>query len=225
MKRSVDPIPLAPQLLERLERELTDELIDRLVGYAEVRVLVKRRCGVPGYERKRDEAEVMVQDAIALTIIGHRTWNPEVDLYDHLCGVLRSESTKEAAQALHRKVEALAHAPNDGEREDVTDERKETSQHDQPVRAMRPRSMMALTEAKRRLIEPLRIMARREPLVGMLLDAYESGCSTKREVRAVTGMTHDEYRSARRKLDTMLTHLPDNLSEGAHDAMEITYDY
>lgn len=227
MKSDVDPIPLAPDLLERLERELTDELMNRLIGYAETRVLVKRRCRVPTYEKKRDEAELMAQDAISLTIIGHRTWNPEVGLYEHLCGVVRSESTKEADQAIHRKLEPLTVSAND---ESHGDEEKREAKAtkattDEPTRALRPRSAIAMLDAKRRLLDPLRLMARREPLVEMLLDAYESGCTTKKEVLAVTGMSHDEYRSARRKLDTMLQHLPDNLSEGAQDALEITYDY
>jgi len=224
MKPDVEPIPLSPALLSRLERELTDPLVDRLRRFALTRVAIKRRRGVPCFEKAEDEAEIMAQDAVTLTVLGHRQWHPEVDLYTHLWGVIRSESSKEAAHAkkfCHTSVDALSmdesHGGDAGIHADIT--------RGGPDSWSRPGHIVSAHDANRRLLDQLRVLSHREPTVAMLLDAYEAGCTTRKEVLAATQMSPGDYRNARRKLDRMIAALPDNLNEGAHDALEITYDY
>jgi len=220
----VVPKPLPPALLARLERELTDALLDRVRRFAETRVELKRRLGIPCYERKEQEAEIMVQDAITATVLGQRAWNPEIGLYDHLCGVVRSESSTEAARATrrpHTSVQALAMDESHGGDAEISGQITRSG----PAPIARPAGVLSASDAARRSIDALRVLARGEPTVTMLLDAYQSGCVTRKDVMAVTGMSADTYRNARRKLDRMNKALPDNLSEGVQDALEISYDF
>lgn len=227
MSREVVPIPLAPALLKRLERELTDTLMTRVTSYARSRIPMKRRVGVACFDNSADEAEVMAQDAITLTILGHRVWNPDVDLFTHLCGVIRSESTREKRNAEKRGH----HLPVDAMRLDESYDGKLIKDHaEMSNRAgsdatARPRRVASIADAARRFLAELRPHAHRDPHVRMLLDAYESGCKSRKDVLAMTDLSPDEYRNARRKLDRMIQNLPTTFNEGVLDALEYTHDH
>lgn len=222
--REVGPAPLSPPLLKRLERELTPELLDRVRRFARTRVMAKRRAAVPGYDDPDDEAEILARDAVGLTILGHRPWDPERPLFTHLCRVVRSESSVDIRRASKFHLGSFDEIPmddsvGDGDRLHVK------ATHEAPTALSRPRRNVTLTDAKRRLLDALRGLVHRDPAVTMLLDAYESGCTGRRDILDVTGMSPDTYRNARRKLDRMLAALPDNLNESAFDALEISHGF
>ena len=74
------PAPPAPALLDRLHHELTDALLERVKRYAMRRVGAKRVAGIPCFDDEL-EAEHMATEAATLTVLGHRAWDPEVDLF------------------------------------------------------------------------------------------------------------------------------------------------
>jgi hypothetical protein len=214
MRRDAVPTPLEPARLEQLERELTHDLLADLQRWASQRAYVQRSGAVVGFADLDHEADVLVQDAIGMTALGERRWDPDVPLYDHLCGVIRSLSSHAVERAKSRGDQSLEGA--DGIVEpDGAAPRAATSR-----RGLRRRGFV---EAVRYVIAPLRDMAARDVAVNQLLDAYESGCTTRREVLAVTTWSRAEYLSARRKLDRLLAKLPLPTLAGVRDAMEITY--
>jgi hypothetical protein len=224
MSEEVVPIPQPLSLLERLEREMTDAVMDRVRRFARKRALVKRCAGVPGYDDLKAEALDMANEAVTLTVLGQRAWDPEVDLYDHLCGVVRSESTKECAKHIkfrHQSIQALALDESYGGDADVQAQITRGG----PDIYGRPRHQASVADARRQVIEALRVLARGDDLVGDILDAREAGYTTKQEIVEVTGMTDNQYRAAAKRFNRMLDRLPDNLGEGAQDALEISYGY
>ena len=216
MRADAVPTPLSPARLEQLERELTNDLLSDVRRWAEQRAFVQRRGAVVAFADREHEAEVLVQDAIGLTVLGERQWPDGVPLYTHLCWIVRSLSSDAVKHAKRRAKAGAAldvdDAPGDP---DLAAPRTASSR-----RGLRGRAMI---EAVRRVLVPLRMHAGHDPLMTKLLDAYESGCTTRREVIAATSFTSNEYQNARRKLDRVLAKLPEPTLTGVRDAMEITY--
>lgn len=88
-----------------------------------------------------------------------------------------------------------------------------------------PKRAATLAVARDHLVEGLRIMSRGDDHVTMLLDAYQSGCEERADVLDCTGMSADEYRNARRRLDRLVDALPETIKDGAIDALEVSYGY
>lgn len=218
------PIPPPPDILDRLHRELTDHLLERVKRYARRRVGAKRVAGIPCFDPDL-EAEHMATEAAALTVLGHRTWNPSVPLFQHLCGVVRSVSAEaiEHHNRVHTDVLgrlSLDDSHGDDAKLDARLVRDHGSDH-----ARRPARAVSLADARDQLVAGLRVLARGDAHVTMLLDAYESGCEERADVLDVTGMSESAYRNARRRLDRMVDALPDTLKDGAMDALEVSYGY
>jgi hypothetical protein len=218
------PLPLPPVLLERLRRELTDPLKARVLAFAKTRVGVLRSARIPTLDDPEQEAEILVQDAVTSTILGHRRWEPDLPLYDHLCGVVRSETGNRAAHARkHRHVSVQAR--NLDESSDGSAKLHARITQKAPTSLARPGRNVSTGDAARKLCQRLREHALGKPAtVRMLIDAYESGCEDRKDILDATEMTADEYRNARRILDRMLAALPDDFHDGALDALEITHD-
>lgn len=223
MRDADAPIPLPPALLERLRRELNEPVRKRVLAFAKQRVAVLRHARIPTAEDAAREAEILVQDAVTATILGHRRWDPSLPLYDHLCGVIRSETGNRAAHARkHRHLPVQARNLDESSDGDAALHAKMTSQG--PTSLARPGRIVSTADAARRLCQRLRQQARGKPTaVTKLIDAYESGCESRKDVLDVTDMTEDEYRNARRILDRMLAALPEDFHDGARDALEITH--
>ncbi|MCA9674361.1 MAG: hypothetical protein KC464_04890 [Myxococcales bacterium] len=224
MKESDVPKPLPPPLLEQLRRELTNSLLARVRAFAASRVGLLRSAKIPTYDDPKQEAEVMAQDAVTSTILGHRRWDPALPLYDHLCGVVRSESSNRIAHAKkHHQLSLQNRRLDDSQDENVAFHGRVARKG--PTSVARPSRIVSLGDAARRMAAQLRQAALMKPAtVTLLIDAYEDGCENRKEVLAATGMTEDQYRNARRILDRMIATLPEDFQESAHDALEISYD-
>jgi hypothetical protein len=223
MKNAAPPIPPAPEVLDRLRLELTDELLERVKLYARQRVGAKRVAEIACFDTD-DEAENMATDAATLTVLGHRTWNPCVPLFEHLCGVVRSVSSDEIEHAHlyhHDAIGRLSLEESQGD--DVAQDLKLTFHN--PDRARRPKAVASFTDARDRIMSCLRIAARGDHYVTQLLDAYEAGCEDRAEVLDCTGMSESDYKNARRRLDRAMAALPDNIHTAAHDALEVSYGF
>ena len=224
MKEARPPAPPGPELLDRLHHELTDHLLERVKRYARRRVGAKRVAGIPCFDPDV-EAENMATEAATLTILGHRNWNPSVPLFQHLCGVVRSVSAEavEHHNRLHTDVLgrlSLEDSHGDDAKLDLQLARNHGNEHTQ-----RPKRAATLADARDQLVASLRIMARGDDHVTMLLTAYEVGCEDRADVLDCTGMSAADYRNARRRLDRLVDALPDTINDGAIDALEVSYGY
>jgi hypothetical protein len=224
MNEARPPAPPGPEVLDRLHLELTAHLLERVKHYARQRVGAKRVAGIPCFDPDV-EAEHMATEAATLTILGHRTWNPSVPLFQHLCGVVRSVSAEavEHHNRLHTDTLgrlSLEDSHGDDAKLDLQLARDHGSEHTQ-----RPKRAATLADARDHLVESLRIMSRGDDHVTMLLDAYQSGCEERADVLDCTGMSADEYRNARRRLDRLVDALPETIKDGAVDALEVSYGY
>lgn len=217
------PTPPTPEIAALLRRELTSELLERVTKYALRRVKVKRRAGVPCFDNDA-EAENMATDAATLTILGHRPWDPAVPLVRHLCGVVRSVSSDEVRHQRRAKPRTIHPASMDESHDDHAKIDAQMVRHGSH-RSAWPKRMVSLTDARDRLVGPLRVLAHNDKHVSRLLDAYVDGCDDPIEAREHAGLTRDEMRFARRRLDRMLEELPKKIEEGAQDALEVSYGY
>ena len=216
----VEPVP--PVVLERLRRELTQELLGRVAGYACRRVGVLRKSGLPCLKDPRLQAEELAQDAAVQTVLGHRTWNPEVPLFQHLCGVVRSETTAASRQRARQRNAPIEEMRWDDSHDGDIKVAAELARRGS-ARSARPRHDVSLTDANHRLTAALRIAARGDQDVLHLLDAYQAGAHAPTDVQSATGLNRKRYINARRRLDRMIDALPDALIEGTHDALEVSY--
>ncbi len=216
-------IPPAPEVLDRLHLELTDHLLARVKLYARRRVGAKRAAGIPCFDANL-EAEHMATEAATLTVLGQRTWNPEVSLFVHLCGVVRSLST-EAVKHHQRLPTEVFRRPSfeDSQGDDVEFDAKLAQRGSE--RTLRPKRAATLADARDQLLVGLRVMSRGDAHVTMLLDAYEAGCEERVDILDCTGMSAADYRNARRRLDRLVVALPDTIRDGAIDALEVSYGY
>ncbi len=217
------PIPPAPEIAAKLRHELTAKVLESVAKYALRRVKFKRRSGVPCFDNEH-EAENMATDAATLTILGHRPWSPEVPLVRHLCSVVRSVSSDEVRHQRRAKPRTIQVAPSEDGHDGHAKLDALMVRHGSH-RSAWPKRMVSLTDARDRLLAPLRVLSHNDPHVRRLLDAYEDGCDDPVEAREHAGLSRDEMRFARRRLDRMLEELPKKIEEGAQDALEVSYGY
>lgn len=223
MKETDSPIPPAPDVLDRLHRELTDDMLDRVQRYALRRVGAKRVAGLSCFDDEL-EAEHMATDAATLTILGHRTWDLNVPLFEHLCGVVRSTSSNEIKQ--HKKIPRATLgrlSMDDSHGADADLDAQLTTLGAMDIQ--RPTHAFTLADARDHLVTSLRLMSRTDAVVTQLLDAYRSGAEDRAEVLECTGMTEGQYRNARRRLDRLIEALPEHIKDGAADALEVSYGF
>lgn len=223
-RTTVLPDPPPPEIADRLRRELTPEILERVAKFARRRIGVKRRNGVPCREDADMEAEDMAINAATLTVLGQRAWNPSVELFTHLCGVVRSVSSDDIAHHVKQPTRPLHVVAMNDSSDGIHAVDAEAALFNAP-RAAKPKRMVTLTDASNRLRGGLRVLARGDEEVKKLLDAFEDGCEDGGEARRYARLTIEAYRNARRRLDRMIEALPENLDEDAHDALEVSYGY
>ena len=223
MKDARPPLPPAPEVLDRLRMELNEELLERVKLYARQRVGAKRVAEIACFDTDV-EAENMATEAATLTILGHRTWNPCVPLFEHLCGVVRSVSSDQIAhQHLYRHDVIGRLSLDESHGDDAALDQKLSFHNDD--RARRPKAVASFADARDRVMTYLRLACRGDHYVTQLLDAYEAGCEDRAEVLDCTGMSGADYKNARRRLDRAMDALPDNIHTEAHDALEVSYGF
>jgi hypothetical protein len=95
------------EVLEALESQLTSEMIERLVTYAEWKVRKRHWQGIRGAPMPEGlEPKDLVPDAVEKVLDGRRRWDPteQPDLFKHLTGVIDSDVNHAAMSAANRHV-------------------------------------------------------------------------------------------------------------------------
>lgn len=178
-----------PALLEAFERELTPDVARRLLELAARRTAMLRAAGVAVAS---DEAKLLVQEALTETLAQIERWEPgESTLAAHLSGVVRRRSWAKLSQA--RKLRALAI-------EVVTGEPAQPG--------FLPIWRHGARELVQRILATMSESGVEDAAVRLILEAYCDGAATRAQVLAASGLTVEEYASARRRLDRILAGMP-----------------
>jgi hypothetical protein len=183
-----------PALLEAFERELTPDVARRLLELAARRTAMLRAAGVAVAS---DEAKLLVQEALTETLAQVERWEPgEATLAAHLSGVVRRRSWAKLSQA--RKLRAMAI-------EVVTGAPSSPGEPAQP--GFLPIWRHGARELVQRVLSGLSTGAE-DAAVRLILEAYCDGAATRAQVLAASGLSVEEYASARRRLDRILAGMP-----------------
>ena len=207
------PTPPSPEVLARMRRELTPDLFRRLQGWAEhacARLLAMEGRDDPGYPK------AMVLDAIGDTYAGIRTWDPErVPFSYFLMRVMNSRLSHEMTRARVRR-----HIPfhASGDASDDTGMITAMSLQRDDERS-RPEGQLARLEARARVLSSLRALAADDADVLLLLEGYAADDIRRDEVMARQAWTRGRHTNVRRRLATLVGHLPPDMLESGLDML------
>jgi hypothetical protein len=211
------PVPQTEEWKATFAREMSPSLYSRLVGYAD-RISGKLHA-VEGIE-DRGYATTLALDAVGDTMQGIRRWDPlRRSLYSHLCGVVQSRAYHDTKRA-QRWRRVAYHEPDHSD--DATGENShaetEMSLRREDLRA-RPDVAVTLVQLGGRFLEALRALAFEDDEVTELIECYVAGCPDRSEIMPRTGWSLPRFTNVRRRLDTLLRHLPDELRSDVHDVL------
>jgi hypothetical protein len=201
-----------PELVARVERELTPTLYETLLAWSETRAI-----GVLSLEGLSDPLypAILVLDAIADTLDGVRTWNPERrPLRFHLMRVVNSRLSHDLERRRRRRHLPFHESEDSGE---SLIEAEMSLRMDDP--RSRPEGSLALAELRGRVYQELRTLAGDDADTLHLIATYADGAQDRAEVMAATGWTLGVFVNVRRRLNTLVRTLPAELREAATDAL------
>jgi hypothetical protein len=201
-----------PELVARVERELTPTLYETLLAWSETRAI-----GVLSLEGLSDPLypAILVLDAIADTLDGVRTWTPERrPLRFHLMRVVNSRLSHDLERRRRRRHLPFHESEDSGE---SLIEAEMSLRMDDP--RSRPEGSLALAELRARVDQALRTLAGDDADTLRLIATYADGAQDRAEVMAATGWTLGVFVNVRRRLNTVVRALPAELREAATDAL------
>lgn len=170
--------------------------------YARQRAVLVRRSGARIdnlYPRE------LVQDALADTWIGEVVWDPtRCSLLDHIRGVIRSRSWKDAIGA--RRFRHFCFGTDDSPAAREVDE----AQRHGTVGNVSPIVLAGLTAS---VTSGLQRLAQGDRAATAILGAWAAGLTERDEVMLHTGLSGTEYKAARARLTYLVMSLPQSLRE------------
>jgi hypothetical protein len=203
-KRLRQPWTPPPEWRALFRAQATPEMIDDVVAYT-----ASHASCVAYLNGRRTPATVfeMVQDSLGDTFAGVVTWHPDrCSLGMHLKSVIRSRLSHEFERAEHLKHVSLP---------DVGDRRA--------TEAIAIDAAPSATGRKNRFAEEfterLRALADGDEPVLQLIECYCDGITERRKVCRATGMTTTTFHNADRRLQRLVTNLPEELRMAALGAM------
>ena len=172
-------------LRQAFDAALTPEVLREITRHAERRAATLR--GAAAWL----SAEDLVHTAIVKTLDGSQRWKPEMrTLAEHLKGAIDGEISH-----------ARDHARDFPEvRIDAPDVDDAVAEEVAAAVARAPEAQAGVEHARAALFVAVGARARHDVAIRALLDAYERGAHTRREVIEVTGMTRREYAAAYARL-------------------------
>jgi hypothetical protein len=198
---------VVPEMLAAFERDLTEQVMERLLSFAKRRVAMLAKVGV---RRTADDARAMVQDAITDTLTRVVTWDPQrVTLEKHLRLVIRTRSLNRLKQVRRVPLKSMEDS-QDGEL---------TVAKVAEATWMSPTESVEMGEVAAEVVAEVVERAKEVPQVLALIQAYQAGCQGRAEVIEHTGMSLQEFVNARRRLDRLLAALPEQVQNDVEDAL------
>ena len=192
---------------------------DQLTNRVMERVVKQTIALIAELERKtpwRDQLgpDDRLHNAILKTLEGERRWNPaRVELGGQLFGIVWSDITHELEHGKKFKHVSL----EDDEHQDLEALQQET---DEALARTAPTSdETPLAPVWTLAMTALRDVARREPAVLRILDAYDQGAFTKRDVMRVAKLKSKVYDAAYARLIELATGVDEETRESIMQAL------
>ena len=211
------PVEPNKEWLELFERELTQSVYARVIAYAD-RIASKLHA-LEGID-DRNYAVMLVLDAIGDTVQGIRAWDPtRRSLASHLCGVVQSRIYHDTKRAQRRRHIAY-HEPDHADEQtgEMSAAETEMSLRLDSDRA-KPDGAVTLAELSHRFCGTLRVLASNDLEVLALIESYATGCQDRADVMHRNGWSVPEFVNVRRRLNTVLGHLPQELLDDARETV------
>lgn len=198
------PLPGLPSadVHRALREQYTDDLRKEAKRYAESRMPMVRRAGIPAPKNYPDE---LVDDAITDTWLGEAPWDPQsCPLLVHIRGVIKTRTWLEIRRAL--RFERLSI--------DVPEDHPTWAKYIEPAlahasfgdcRAILLCSMTATVCAELRRIDLADVDAH------ATLECWENGFVERNEVMMLTGLDENSYKAARKRILARAKRLPAEL--------------
>lgn len=185
------------EALAALERALTPSLRRHLLAYARRR---EQWLVANGVRSATGEAASYVADAISDTAIGAVVCPRDIPMAQHLRGVIRGRTARR-----WEREQAAPHASVDDPENGAATRRDLI---DAAGTCVDPTTRYVALEQTARVVEYVEQEAAEDPRVLALLRAYQAGAWEPAEVIEATGLTAAEVAAARKRLDRMLTRMP-----------------
>jgi hypothetical protein len=207
------------EYLDRLYRELDDEVFKDVAKHAKTYLPMLRRWDIACGKRMHEE---LAQDAICDAIEGRRRWDGKVPLGLFLKNVIRSRVD---IMLKHAKKYTRASLPADTAMDESSagDDAKEAKVVDAEPRAERFTRNVSLKDAARRLLAGIRTTAPLDLPIRRVIDAWERGHVDRADAIQASGLAPSHYDAACKRIKVIALSLPDQLVEGAVDALEVSY--
>lgn len=197
IEASEEPFSPDATWVNTFEKQLTAKLIDGLRNYARPRAYAVARAG-----RKVDDyyARELVQDAIGDTWSGTLRWDPKrCTLEHHLIRAIQSRAGKHRKHARDNPHDAIG---------DFTGASQAAEESASSMRADPEDAAQRLYS--RETITLIRNLCADDKQVTRVLDAYESGATTKEDVLAFAKMRDRTYHNAHIRLTRIVRALTDH---------------
>jgi hypothetical protein len=211
------PVEQSAEWKAVFQRDLTDDVYARVLGYAEkisLKLHIIEGITDPGY------AKSLVLDAVGDTLRGIRQWYPaRRSLHSHLCSVVQSRAYHDTQRAIRRPHIAY-HEPDD-----IDEQTGEVSLAETEMSLRRdedhsrPEGAVVRAELFRRFCRTLRTLAADDAELVSLIDAYTTGCDNRAEVMKRLSWTLSKFVNVRRRLNTLLGRLPEDLRAAAFETV------
>lgn len=207
-------------VLERIHAELAEpSTLKKVYSFAWGQVKWLGRIGRLASPVGPSAVEELVNQAIADTMDGTLTWNPQaVRLSTHLCQAIKSRTWK---QGTRDPAVELSPLPDEarGKARSTPESLTATEAPDAPFLEHEQDQLdRLLASAVREHLDNL-VRERNAEHVGLLLLAYDEGIEGRSDIAQATGMTVDEVTNARKRLKGMLTELPSDLAARIRDRL------
>ena len=191
-----------PDVLDRLEREVTEELLEHLTFYALGETRRKWWRGVlNGHLPDGKVAQDIVAEAVHDVVLGGRAWQPteHPDLFKFLCDVIDSKVSHLVYSAENRKDRL---APGETVEEtvsflDAVAEKQEPSAD----QILQKKEIEAKNDA---LFSQLIEFFNGDPLVQGILGCNLEGVEKRAEIAQELGVTEQEITNARKRMERKL---------------------
>lgn len=204
------PEPPPPATRLALEAQTTPALIRQARQYAQPRVSLVRRAGLPV---SRTYACELVDDAYADTWTGDLSWDPsQCSLLVHFCQAIKHRTWLEIR---HGRRVPLVPLHGSATYEIMSGQ----LEHALVLAPQGERRSLALGAISATVCRDMRRLVLNDPAAAALLRCWETGCVAREEALKRSGLSKRAYEGARKRLLYLSRYLTPALRESAQDCL------
>lgn len=204
-----------PATRQALEEQTTPELMKRARQYAQTRVTLVRRAGIPV---SKTYARELVDDAHADTWTGGLPWDPsQCSLLVHLCQAIKYRTWAEIRRMRRAPLVSLHGSANDGTTSRQIEHALADATHG-------GRSPVILDAISATVFQELRRLVPTGHEAAVLLQCWEDGFITRDEAMRRAGLSESAYDRARKRLLYLSRRLPPALRESVQHLLRSPHE-